>query len=120
MPVGVGSCDDGDAGDALHIEIAGFPLRSQTQLVFQLVGEGVGQVGADLRKHRRSLRAGERRYPFEGSDRSHGQLIYSASSSRGASSNGPEFTRRRSGPFCRRGLPVSRPTLQKSVWVRSF
>ncbi|GAA2943737.1 hypothetical protein GCM10010446_31270 [Streptomyces enissocaesilis] len=52
IAVGVGSCDDCDAGDALHIERAGFETRSQAKLVFQLVCEAGGYVGVDLRKHR--------------------------------------------------------------------
>jgi hypothetical protein len=52
VAAGVGSCDDRDAGDALHIERTGFDVGCQAQLVFQLVCERGGHVGADLRKHR--------------------------------------------------------------------
>lgn len=60
IAVGVGSYDDCDAGDALHIEMAHFEMRSQAQPMPQLACEGGGYAGTDLRKHRRSLRVGGR------------------------------------------------------------
>jgi hypothetical protein len=89
IAIGVGGCDHRNPGEALHIELAGFEMRSQVRLVIQLVCEGGGYVGADLRKYRRSLRAGERRCPFESPDHSHDQPFYSASASPiGGSVNG--------------------------------
>ncbi|GAP50567.1 AAEL001372-PA [Streptomyces azureus] len=89
IAIGVGGGDHRNPGDALHVELAGFEMRSQVQLVFQLVCGGGGYVGADLRKHRRCLRVGERRCPFGSPDRSHDQPFYSASASPiGGSANG--------------------------------
>ncbi len=89
IAIGVGGGDHRNPGDALHVELADFEMRSQVQLVFQLVCEGGGYVGADLRKHRRSLRVGDRRCPFGGPDRSYDQPFYSASArSIGGSVNG--------------------------------
>lgn len=45
IAIGVGGCDDCDAGDALHIEMARFEMRSQAQLVFHLVCEGADTWG---------------------------------------------------------------------------
>ncbi len=45
IATGVGRYDHCDAGDALHIEMAGFEMRSQAQLVFQLVCEGADMWG---------------------------------------------------------------------------
>ncbi|WP_229829275.1 hypothetical protein [Streptomyces massasporeus] len=53
IAIGVGGCDHRNPGDALHVELVGFEMRIQVQLVIQLVCEGSGYVGADLRKHRR-------------------------------------------------------------------